>query len=89
VTQSLALQKAKPLEITPLQAPIAGLSRTLAPTTTVPDVKRRDAAEARPALTSADIRRMLASPGKVREVVLLSEVLQPPMALRGRRSRSW
>ena len=30
---------------------------------------------------STDLRTMLASPGKIREIALLGELLQPPLAL--------
>ena len=60
-----------------------------------PDVRGRAAIEhpgsyqLHPALTSGELRAMLASPTKLREVALLTELLQPPLALRPpRRSRS-
>jgi hypothetical protein len=87
VNQSLALQKAKPLELTPLSAPITGLSRTLSEYTAVPDVNRRHAGDSRPTLSGIEVRNLLASPGKIREVILLNEILQPPMALRRNRQR--
>jgi hypothetical protein len=82
VTQSLALQKTKPLEITPLNAPLSGLSSTLSQTTAVPDINRVHSGDSRPTLTGVDIRKMLGTPGKMREIALLSELLQPPLALR-------
>jgi hypothetical protein len=82
VNQSLALRKAKPLEITPLSAPITGLSRSLADYTAVPDINRRHAGDSRPTLTGIEVRGLLSSPGKIREIVLLSEILHPPLALR-------
>jgi hypothetical protein len=88
VNQSLALRKAKPLEITPLSAPITGLSRSLADASTVSEIRSRPAREGRPALTGGEIRGLLASPGKIREVVLLSEILRPPLALRRARRES-
>jgi hypothetical protein len=88
VSQSLLLQKAKPLEISPLNAPITGLSKNFTQTTAEPDVNRRPTAESRPALTGVDIRKMLASPSKLREIAILNELLQPPLALRQRRGRA-
>jgi hypothetical protein len=88
VTQSLASQKTKPLEITPLSAPITGLSSTLSVATAVPDVNRRHAGDDRPTMSGVDIRLLLASPVKLREVALLTELLQPPLALRKRRNRT-
>jgi hypothetical protein len=87
VSQSLSLQKTKPLEISPLNAPITGLSRNLTQTMAQPDVNRRPAGESRPALTGLDIRKLLASPTKLREIAILNELLQPPLALRSRRGR--
>jgi hypothetical protein len=43
---------------------------------------------AHPALTSGDLRAMFASPSKLREVALLTELLQRPVALRPPR-RPW
>jgi hypothetical protein len=82
VSQSLALRKAKPLEITPLSAPITGLSRSLADSSTVSDLRSRTSRDGRPTLTGGEIRGLLAAPGKIQEVVLLSEILRPPLALR-------
>jgi hypothetical protein len=88
LSESLSLQKTRPLEIAPLSAPIAGLTRTLSQATAAPDVNRAHAGDGRPALTAGDLRGLLASPGKLREMALLSELLQPPLALRHRRNRS-
>jgi hypothetical protein len=82
VNQSLALRKARPLEITPLSAPIAGLSRSLADASAVSETRSRPARDGRPTLTGGEVRGLLAAPGKIREVVLLTEILQPPVALR-------
>jgi hypothetical protein len=87
VSQSLSLQKTKPLEITPLNAPITGLSKNLTQTTADPGVNRRPIGEGRPTLTGVDIRKLLASPSKLREIAILNELLQPPLALRQRRGR--
>jgi hypothetical protein len=88
VSQSLSLQKTKPLEISPLNAPITGLSKNLTQTMAEPDVNRRPMGEGRPTLTGVDIRKLVASPSKLREIAILNELLQPPLALRQRRSRS-
>ena len=86
MSQSRALQKAKPLELTPLSAPIVGLTRTLSDYTAEPDVNRRHAGDSRPTLNGVEVRNLLATPGRIREVILLNEILQPPLALRrGRR----
>ena len=38
-------------------------------------------------LSSVEIRKLLSSPGKLRKFALLTEILQPPVALRRRRNR--
>jgi hypothetical protein len=84
VGQSLAQKATKPLDITPLSTAMASI---------VPPLTQASAAEpardtARtpiPVLSSAALGTMLASPTKVREAALLAELLQPPVALRGRR----
>lgn len=83
VSQSLALRKAKPLELTPLSAPIVGLSRSLSEASATAELPRRTDPEGIPTLRGEEIRGLLASTGKIREVVLLNEVLLPPLALRG------
>jgi hypothetical protein len=85
VNQSLARQKAKPLELTPLSAPITGLTRSLSDYTAEPDINRRHAGDSRPTLTGVEVRGLLATPERIREVVLMNEILQPPVALRGGR----
>ena len=57
-------------------------SSTLSQATAIPDINRIHSGDSRPTLTGVDIRKMLASPGKMREIALLSELLQPPLALR-------
>ncbi|SIO65463.1 hypothetical protein SAMN05444166_7702 [Singulisphaera sp. GP187] len=39
------------------------------------------------ALSSEEIMVLLSSPAKLREAIILNELLQPPLALRGKRSR--
>ncbi len=87
LSQSLALQKTKPLEITPLATPIAPLARPAAGVSATLQSSVRPLSSPGPAVTSAAIRRLLASPAQLREIAVLSEILQPPLALRARRPR--
>jgi hypothetical protein len=40
----------------------------------------------RPALIWEDYRLLMSTPSKLREAILISEILQPPLALRNRRA---
>jgi len=91
IGQSLAPKRGKPLDIAPLSTPIAPISSaplTSASQTPAPEVARTAARADDPSLSIDELRAMLASPKRVREVALLGELLQPPVSLRGpRRSR--
>jgi hypothetical protein len=87
LSQSLALQKTRPLEITPLATPIAPLARPVAGVSAGLQASSQPVPLSGPAITSGSIRRLLASPAQLREFAVLSEILQPPLALRARRSR--
>ena len=87
VSQGLAAKKSRPLEITPLSSPITPIG---SPTTqisqgTTLDLPYATTTKSHPTLTSNDLRVMLGSPGKLREIALLGELLQPPIALRAPR----
>jgi hypothetical protein len=89
VSQSLSQKKARPLEIAPLATPITPISSTpLTQSSAGPTTVQTAGALLRPALTGTELRAMFASPNKLREVALLTEILQPPVALRGRRRSS-
>jgi hypothetical protein len=88
VGQSLAQTKAKPLDIAPLSTPIAPINSvplTAAGQTPAPEVARTAAKLAEPPLSVDELRAMLASPKRVREVALLGELLQPPVSMRAPR----
>jgi hypothetical protein len=83
ITQALAQRRSKPLEISPLSAPLSSLTRPLsgastpsqsepAPITTLTSL---------PPLSGA-VQKLLASPSRLREVFILTEILRPPLALR-------
>jgi len=82
VTQSMAQKKNRPLELTPLDTPLAplGVPLTHLATSTLREQPR--SWDVPPAFDSAALRTMLASTNKLREAALLSEILQPPLALR-------
>jgi hypothetical protein len=82
----MAMERSKPLEIVPLSTSMAPLSRPLSQTSLSSGAIVQTPATS-PPVSSADVRKMLASPGKLRELVLLSEILQPPLALRRRQRR--
>jgi hypothetical protein len=83
VNQSLAQKKNRPLEIAPLATPIAPIGGVPLSQSTAPPVGVLPASGApRAALSSSDLRAMLASRTKLREVAFLTELLQPPLALR-------
>jgi hypothetical protein len=84
VGQSMAQKRAKPLELTPLSTPMSPLSSPLSQASAA-EPARDTARTPTPTLSSGALRAMLASPTKLREVALLGELLQPPVALRGRR----
>ena len=87
VNQSMALQRNKPLEITPLFTSLAPLSLPLSQESVAPQVQQERGTANPVTMSGAEIRKMLSSPGKLREFALLTEVLQPPIALRPRRLR--
>ena len=82
VNQSMALQRNKPLEITPLFTSLAPLSLPLTQASVAPQVQQERGTANPVTLSGLDIRKMLSDPGKLREFALLTEVLQPPVSLR-------
>ena len=86
-SQGLVTKKSRPLEITPLSSPIAPIGTPTAQVTqgTTLDLPYATSTKSQPTLTSNDLRVMLSSPGKLREIALLGELLQPPIALRAPR----
>ena len=88
VGQAMAMERSKPLEIVPLSASMAPLSRPLSQASTASGLSVQTPASS-PAVSSADVRKMLRNPGKLRELVLLSEILQPPLSIRRRQKPDW
>jgi hypothetical protein len=87
VGQPLGPKKTRALEIVPLSTPMSPLSSPLTQQMS-PNVPHATTNKPTPTLTSSDLRTMLASPARLREIALLGEILQPPVALRApRRTR--
>lgn len=84
VNQALAKERSKPLEISPLSAPMTSLASSMSriPTTTQIAQFAKPAPAATPALSATEIQKMLAAPTKLREIYMLTEILRPPVALR-------
>ncbi len=88
--EPLSSRRGRPLEMTPLSAPIAPITAT---PLTVDSSAPGDAARVvfspadTPTLSASELGSMLASPKRLREVALLGELLQPPISLRAPRRR--
>jgi hypothetical protein len=82
VAQAMALKKNRPLEISPLEAPPSPLAMPLAHLATPALREQPKSWEMPRGFDSAALRTMLASKDKLREIAILSEILQPPLALR-------
>jgi hypothetical protein len=81
VNESIAQNKSKHLEITPLSSAISPLKGVSSPTTAA--LPREGPSHA--PVTRADILAMLHSADRLREAALVSEILQPPLARRAPR----
>jgi hypothetical protein len=87
VNQSLAETKARPLQIAPLAGPLAPISAQLSQSVSASVTGQSARCQSGPAVTGAAIRSRLADASQLREMAVLSEILQPPLALRSRRRR--
>ena len=87
VNQSLARQRSKPLEISPLGTPMSSLSSPLSHASVTPQFAQlqETGTAAPPPLTGVEVHKLLASPARLREVFMLTEILRPPLALRRHR----
>jgi hypothetical protein len=86
VNLSLAKQRSKPLELSPLNAPMTSLTSSMSHpsiTTQMAQFAKPGPAAVRPP-SALEIQKMLAAPSKLREVFMLAEILKPPVALRRR-----
>jgi hypothetical protein len=82
VTQSLAQKKARPLSIAPLSTPLTPLAAPLSETVAVPPAEAALIHAPAPAYSVEQLYAVLAAPAKLREIAVLSELLQPPRARR-------
>jgi hypothetical protein len=87
MNQSMALQRTKPLELTPLNAPIAKLARPITQASATAQVAQDRGASPAASFSASEFRTLMATPGRLREIAVLSEILRPPVALRPRRHR--
>jgi hypothetical protein len=88
VTQSMAQMRNRPLEITPLSSPLSPINSPLTTISTGAKIEHPGSLDSPPAFTGESLRLMLGDAAKLREAALLTELLQPPLALRRpRRSR--
>jgi hypothetical protein len=83
--ESMALRRNKPLEITPLGAPMKRLSRPLTDASAFAQVAQDRGAAPDASLTAAMARKLMSTPEGLRGVAVLTEILLPPLALRRRR----
>ena len=86
VNQSMAEAKTRPLEITPLASPLTPLMIPLSRASS--SLAAEKGAERPRGVPMEQIRSALSAPDRLRELALLTEILQPPLALRhARRAR--
>ena len=82
VTQAMAQKRNRPLEIAPLASPLAPINSPLTEMTSGARIEHPGSLDAPPAFTGESLRSMLGNPTKLREAAMLTELLQPPLALR-------
>jgi hypothetical protein len=87
VTKSMAETRSRPLQIAPLSSLVGAKGAPLAPLSAVTSPAPPPPLEPPQVFTSASVRSLLATSGKLREIAALSEILQPPRALRPLRRR--
>ena len=75
---------ARQLDLNPLNLPASPLM-TSHPQDLARTISEPTRQAARPALIWDDYKLLVSTPSKLREAVLVSEILQPPLALRNRR----
>ena len=82
VTQAMAQKRNRPLEITPLASPLAPINSPLTEITSGARIEHPGSLDSPPAFTGESLRSMFGNPTKLREAAMLTELLQPPLALR-------
>jgi hypothetical protein len=87
VNQSLAQKKNRPLEIRPLSSPLSPINAPLTQVSVGTAIEQLGSYQLHTALTSTELRTMLGTSNRLREIALLNELLQPPVSLRSPRYR--
>jgi hypothetical protein len=82
VNQGLGERKARRLEIAPLAAPLVPIDLPLAESISASVTGATASIHPMAAVTGAEVRSRLATADQLREIAFLSEILQPPVALR-------
>ncbi|MGO9469671.1 MAG: hypothetical protein ACLQIB_05005 [Isosphaeraceae bacterium] len=85
VNQSLSDRKSGRLEIVPLASPLVPIDLPLAQSVSSSVTGATASSQPIPAVTGTEVRSRLASANQLREIALLSEILEPPVSLRGPR----
>jgi hypothetical protein len=85
VNRPLSDGKARPLEIAPLATPLVPMNLTLAQSISSSVTAAAPRSEPAPAVTHSEIRSRLAAANQLREIAILSEILQPPVSVRRQR----
>ncbi len=85
VNHSLAERKTGRLEIAPLASPLVPIDLPLAQSVSSSVTGATARNQPVPAVTGAEVRSRLATADQLREIALLSEILQPPLSLRAPR----
>ncbi len=76
------MKQGKPLSITPLTSQFVPIASPLSSASHSMLAETSTGRPAQPSMTAEQVRSLIATPGKLREVALLGELLQPPVALR-------
>ncbi len=85
VTESMAQKRNRPLEMAPLSNLLLPSNSPLTEVSTAPRADWNNSTNTATSFTGDSLRELLKNPTKLREVAFLTELLQPPVALRGRR----
>ncbi|MDR3618125.1 MAG: hypothetical protein P4L85_02155 [Paludisphaera borealis] len=87
VGRSMSLSRSRPLDTAPLTSNLTPLSASMTSSSAPARDLGLERSSAGPLLQARDIKEMLGTPTKLRETIVLAEILQPPVSAR-RRLRS-
>jgi hypothetical protein len=82
IRQSMADRKARPLVITPLASPLTPIAVPIAESVSIPLAELPVPHSPAPSYSAAALRTTLTTESKLRELAVLSEILQPPVSVR-------